>query len=75
MNHVPVVSSNIESLAHCAETQTLEVAFKGSAGKVGGLYQYTGVPAWVYTAMVNAPSIGAYFAKHVKSTYPASKLR
>jgi hypothetical protein len=74
MHHLPVVSSNIASLAYCDETQTLQVAFQGRGGLAPRVYQYTGVPAWVYTAMRNAPSVGSYFAQFVKGKYPTSPV-
>jgi KTSC domain len=78
MIHTPVNSSNIASLAHCPDTQTLQVKFKDrkdKSGKVtpGALWEYVGVPAWVYTALKNG-SVGEYFARHIRGIYSGAKV-
>lgn len=69
MNHIPVTSSNIYSIAHCPETQTLQVRFKDRNGAPTSLYEYSGVPAWVFSALQNADSVGGYFAKFIKGKF------
>ena len=79
MEHTPVESSNIESMAHCPDTLTLQVKFKSHKSKSGtvtpcALWEYVGVPAWVYTACKNAPSVGVYFAAHIRGHYGAAPV-
>ena len=49
MNMIPVDSSNLSSVGY--ENGTLYVAFNS-----GGLYSYSGVPASVYSGLLNASS-------------------
>lgn len=66
---VPLKSSNLESCAYDAESETLEVSFKN-----GGKYRYAGVPAEVYAQLTAASSPGGFFAGRIKDTYRAIKL-
>ena len=68
MNHIPVESSNIESIAH--DGTTLEVKFKN-----GGIYSYANVPLEKFEALKNAESIGLHFHQHIKPHHPATKLK
>lgn len=69
MNRIPVQSSNIQSIGYDSESCVLEVAFLS-----GGLYQYDGVPAYVFEELMNASSHGKYFAAHIKNVYPTRKI-
>jgi hypothetical protein len=69
MRREPVISSNVKAVGHDAKTSTLEVEFNS-----GAVYQYTGVPKEVYTAMVGAQSVGKYFGANVKGVYPFVKI-
>jgi len=64
---VNVVSSTISWIEY--EGSTLRVGFRK-----GGVYEYEGVPGKIITEMINAESIGSYFAKNVKNIYKAKKL-
>lgn len=64
LQHTPVTSSNIASIAHDPATSTLEVQFKN-----GGRYQYAGVDARTHAALMAADSIGAHFHQHIKSAF------
>lgn len=70
MNRIPVVSSNLASVGY--EGGILEIEFKS-----GSVYQYSGVPASVYEALMSAPSHGQYFSAHIRnnSSYPCHQVR
>lgn len=65
----PVSSSNIRSIGYDEGSQTLEVEFNS-----GGVYEYLGVPADEYDALMNAPSAGSYLHARIKDKYPHRKL-
>ena len=60
----PVVSSNIRSIGYDGANQVLEIEFHS-----GGVYQYYSVPASVYNALMQAPSHGQYFHRHIRGVY------
>lgn len=62
-----VNSSTIKSIGHDAKTKTLEVEFHGRGGARGKIYRYTPVPTDTFADLINAPSVGSYFAKHIKN--------
>lgn len=70
MNRIPVVSSNLASIGY--ENGILEIEFKS-----GSVYQYSGVPVFVYEALMSAPSHGKYFSAHIRdnSNYPCHRIR
>ena len=70
MNRQHVTSSNISSVGYDPLDGTLEVEFHG-----GSIYQYSDVPASVYRDLLDAPSKGAYFNAHIRTTYPHRRLR
>lgn len=70
MDRIFVQSSNIQSIGYDSDNCVLEVAFLS-----GGLYQYDGVPAYVYEELMSAASHGKYFATHIKNVYPTRKLK
>ena len=74
MNHTPVKSSNVKSIAHDPATGTLEVAFLN-----GSVYQYDGVPASIHDALLETHekggSVGGHFDRTVKKAgYPCRKV-
>ncbi len=69
MDRQYVDSSNIESIGYESSTQTLEIAFLS-----GGIYQYHGVPEYVYEELMSADSHGGYLASSIKGTYSYSKV-
>ncbi len=66
----PVTSSNLASIGYDAQEKTLEIEFV-----YGGTYQYPDVPPRIYTELLNAPSVGAYFHQHIRKQYPAKKVK
>lgn len=62
MDMQKVSSSMFTELGHDAETEILRVTYSN-----GGTYDYEGVSANEYLALLNAESIGKHFAKHIRS--------
>ena len=75
MQHVAVTSSNVKSVGYDAATQQMEIAFtdKADASKYT-IYVYRAVPPEAHQALVSAESVGAHFAKHVRSKFEFDKL-
>jgi hypothetical protein len=67
MNHQPVKSSHIRSIAH--EGTTLEVEFLN-----GTKYQYVGVTPEEHGDLMSAESIGTHFAKHIRGRKSQIKI-
>lgn len=67
--HMVTTSSNVVCISYDAETQTLEVEFKG-----GGTYRYHLVPPDVFQQFLAADSKGKYFIAHVRGIYPSERL-
>jgi hypothetical protein len=69
MNRQPVSSSNLRSVGYDPAAHVLEIEFHS-----GGIYQYTGVPASIHTALMQAGSKGSYFHDHIKDRYSTRKI-
>ena len=63
-------SSNIRSIGYDASRQVLEVEFK----QTGKVYRYAGVPADMANSLVRAPSVGSFFAKHIKGRFGGEEV-
>lgn len=70
MDRVNVKSSNIKSIGHDPATNTMHVEFNN-----GGVYEYDDVPPEKHAALVNAHSIGAHFAQHIKGQHAYRKIK
>jgi len=73
----PVESSQIHSIGHDAETNTLAVRFKNSKGVPSSLYHYDNFTAEDFAAFSGAESVGSHFYKHIKPAaekYPFRKI-
>lgn len=70
MEMKPVKSSNIKAIGYDAKASRLQIEF-GS----GKTYAYEEFPAAEYEALVNAPSIGSHFARHIRSKYPGVEVK
>lgn len=66
MDRKPVQSSNIRSVGYDPRSLTLEIEFKGVKDGAA-IYQYPNVAPETYRALINAPSVGSYFAAHIKA--------
>jgi len=65
----PVESSNISEIGFDQDTEELYVRFK--SGKV---YKYTNVPFSIYTALMEADSIGSFFHKEIRTAFDYQQL-
>ena len=68
IDRVPVKSSNIKSVGHCKDTNTLAVEFKD-----GAVYHYADVPADVHEQLVSSKSVGGALHSIIKGNYRHSK--
>jgi len=66
----PVESRLIRSIGYDLPSSVLEVEFADDKG----LYEYYDVPLSVYSRLMAADSIGAYFNEHVRDLYVCEKL-
>lgn len=62
----PVTSSQIESIGHDSESNTLAIKFKGWGGKDGSVYHYANFTAELFAAFKSAKSAGSYFKSVIK---------
>jgi hypothetical protein len=69
MRRKPVPSETIASVGYSGPERLMEVEFVG-----GEVYRYRGVPRREHDRMLAAPSIGAYFNRHVRDRYPTERL-
>jgi hypothetical protein len=69
MDRTPVTSSNVCSIGYDIDSQTLEVEFNN-----GAVYQYSGVPEYEYTGLMDSDSKGGRMHSHIKNQYPCTKL-
>ncbi len=75
-----VVSSQIHSIGHDPETNTLAIRFFRGWGRdqaPGPLYHYANVDAEAYAAFRDAESLGKHFGQHIKpfaDKYPYTKV-
>lgn len=58
-------SSNIDIVGYDAKSETLYVEFHSS----GTVYSYAGVKESTFDMLVNADSVGSFYARHIKGTY------
>ena len=68
-----VVSSMMTAIAYNPPTRELEIEFGG-----GAVYRYKNIPPHLWKGLVNAPSKGKYFWKHIRravTTYPYKRVR
>lgn len=68
MNMVPVTSSNLVAVGYDESSKDLVIRFNS------GTYVYYGVPTYVYTELLNAPSKGSYHHLNIKNKYPFKKI-
>lgn len=63
-----VSSSNIEALSYDEASQILRIWFTS-----GSVYDYGNVPKVEFEALLYAPSIGSYFNRNIKNSYPYTR--
>lgn len=69
-NMTPVTSSQIAAVGFNPETKQLRVSFIHG----NSLYEYDGVEQETYDDLVNASSVGSYFAQNVKGVFPYRRI-
>lgn len=69
MEREQVSSSNIASIGHDANSETLEIEFLN-----GSVYQYFDVPRKVFEELRDSSSVGGYLASNIKGIYRYSKV-
>ena len=70
MERIPVDSTNVASVGYDVASSTLEIEFNS-----GAIYQYSGVPEYEYTGLLNASSKGSYLNQHIKKAgYPYTRV-
>jgi len=72
-----VKSSQIHSIGHDAETQTLAIRFKNKDGAPAGLYHYRNFTTDDLSQFKSAESIGSHFYRAIKPNkekYPFRKI-
>ena len=62
MTMISVNSTAIAAVGY--DGYTLTVEFNG-----GRAYDHPGVPEWVYHEFMSAPSMGAYYNRHIRGKY------
>jgi hypothetical protein len=65
MKRQPLRSSVLRSAGYDTETAVLELEFSS-----GDVYRYFAVPPSVFRALIEDDSPGAYFNRHITTTYP-----
>lgn len=72
--HMKLNGSNIDSVGYDVSTRTLEVVFNTDPSSV---YRYKNVDAEMFAKLVNAESVGFFFAKNIRPhtwLYPYEKV-
>jgi hypothetical protein len=68
----PMGSTAIDTLWYDAEAESMWIKFRKV--KEYPKYHFSGVPATVFAAMLNARSAGAYYAQHIKGNYHSTEI-
>lgn len=66
---INVSSSNVQSIGYDESSTTLYILFSNNT-----MYTYKGVPIVEFEALKNAPSIGSYLHRNIKSMYPYERI-
>ena len=67
-----VESSQIHSVGHDADSNTLAITFKGKNGN--STYHYDGVTTEQFQALLDAESHGVHLGKFIKPNHTARKI-
>lgn len=68
VDHTPVKSSSISSVAHDPKKNELHVKFTS-----GATYVYSGVDAAKHQALMGAKSIGSHLNQHITKKHPTRR--
>ena len=69
MNLTAVESTTLATVAYDQARELLQLEFRSRA-----IYQYLGVPAAVYDALLHAPSKGHYFNRVIRGRFPYAQV-
>jgi len=69
MNVTAVDSSTLATIAYDKSCELLQLEFNSRA-----LYQYFGVPATIYEALLCAPSKGSYFNRAIRGKFRCIRI-
>ncbi|MBZ5620408.1 MAG: KTSC domain-containing protein [Acidobacteriia bacterium] len=69
MPRIDLNSTALEAATYQDELALLELEFRS-----GEIYQYDGVPAQTYQALLMAESKGAYFHSHIRNRFAYAKI-
>jgi hypothetical protein len=69
MERTAVISSSVVSVGYDARAHALEIEFKN-----GRVYRYAQVPAAAYRLLLQAPSIGEFVNKQIKTRFEAIEV-
>ena len=64
-----VASSCLTNVGYDFDARVLMLGFQH-----GGVYRYSDVPPFVYEGLMNAPSLGRYFQRYVRGSYPFERV-
>ena len=70
MEMLPVVSSNVKAVGYDPDTQTMRVEFHS-----GGIYDHADVPPAQHAAVINAPSVGKHYNRHIRGVHASTKIK
>lgn len=70
MHVTTVASSTLATIAYDASRQLLHLQFRDRT-----VYQYFGVPAEVYQALLRSPSKGQFFNRAIRGIFPYELVR
>ncbi len=70
MTRQRVSSTSVKSVGYDAGNRILEIELKN-----GGIYQYFQVPAEEHKSLIDAESVGRYYAKVVKPLYRFRRIK
>lgn len=66
---VSVESSNIKAVGYDPEREVLQIDFLS-----GGSYRYSNVPQAIYDEILEAQTVGRYFATRIKGLYDYERI-
>lgn len=69
MRRQPVESSSLQSVGYDVTNQVLEIQFR-----TGRVYRYFGVPPDVYSSLMQASSLGAFFNASIRDQYAFERV-
>ena len=65
MHTIPIQSTTLAAVAYDGSEKLLQLEFP-----TGSAYRYYGVPSEVYQELMQAPSKGEYFNRHIRGRFP-----